>query len=69
MTALLQDPEEGYYYRIAKRLGERSALSHKSDPTPFSDTSSFLLISPTRDFIYNNTIGKTIWLAVQPVSY
>jgi len=31
--------------------------------------SPFLLINPTRDFMYNDTIGITIRLAVQTVSY
>ena len=31
--------------------------------------SIFPLINPTRDFIYNDTIGITIRLAVQTVSY
>ena len=31
--------------------------------------SFFLLINPTRDFMYSNTIGITIRLAVQPVPY
>ena len=34
-----------------------------------AETTLFPLINPTRDFMYNDTIGITIRLAVQTVSY
>jgi hypothetical protein len=56
-------------------IWEGSYLARKADTlSPFRTLSNvsaspFLIINPTRDFIYNDTIGITIHLAVQTVSY
>jgi hypothetical protein len=50
---------------VARKVDTLSPFRTLSDVL----ASLFSLINPTRDFMYNDTIGITIYLAVQTVSY